>query len=125
MNLHARGQRLLNRVTNSTAGTGVSVTYTRGATSAALTATATREAQDTVSVPTPGSRIDDKERDYLIVYADLVSAGFGDPAIGDRITETINGSSVTWELHKQPTGPAWVWEDAQRTRVRVHTRRKG
>ena len=39
MNLHERGQTVLNRVTNGTAGTGVAVLYTRGATTAALVLT--------------------------------------------------------------------------------------
>lgn len=122
MNLHARGQRLLNRVTNSDAGTGVSVTYTRGATSATLTATPTREQDDGIAVPSPGTRSADRQREYLIVYADLVSAGLSEPAEGDRIAETINSASVVYEVVRNRTEPCWRWADQQRTRVIVHTR---
>lgn len=125
MNLHARGQRLLNRVTRSDAGTGVEVIYTRSGTARTLTATPYRQAVDTVSVPTPGARVDDRQREYLIVYADLVAAGFGEPLAGDRITETLNGASVTFEANKPPTEPLWRWADTERTRVIVHTRKKG
>jgi hypothetical protein len=125
VNLHARGQRLHNRVTADAAGTGVSVTYTRGATSATIVATASRENQDAVTSPTPGARVDDRERDYLIAYADLTAAGFDAPAAGDRITETLNGVAAVFEVTKPRTEPAWRWADVQRTRVRVHTRKKG
>lgn len=124
MSLHARGQRLLNRTTGTAAGTGVSVTYTRGGTDYPLTATPSRENDDAVSVPNPGTRVSDRERDYLIVYADLVAAGLGEPAEGDRITETLNGAAVVFEVGRRRTEPAWRWADHQRTRVRVHTRQK-
>lgn len=126
MNLHARGQRLHNRVTASDVGTGVSVIYTRNGTARTLTATAYREAEDGVTQPVPGARLDDRQRAYLIVYADLVSAGFGEPQVGDRIAETLNGESVTFEVHKPQTLNAWTWADeSSRTRVKVRTRKKG
>lgn len=125
MNLHARGQSLHNRVTASTVGTGVEVIYTRGGTARTLTASPYRQSIDSVSVPTPGAKIDDRQREYLIVYADLVSAGFGEPAAGDRITETLNGTATVFEANKPPTEPLWRWADNERTRVIVHTRKKG
>lgn len=124
MNLHDRGQRLLNRTTASATGTGASVTYTRGATSVTLVATPTRENQDATVQPTPGTRSSDRERDYIIVFADLVAAGFNEPTLGDQITESLNGGAVVFEAAKLRTEPCWRWADVQRTRVRVHTRRK-
>lgn len=128
MNLHARGQRLLNRLTADAAGTGVSVTYTRasgtGAGTAALTATPMREQPDATAQPSPGTRSADRQREYVIVYADLVAGGFGEPVEGDRITETVNGAAVVFEVVRNRLEPAWRWADQQRTRVVVHTREK-
>ena len=124
MNLHERGQALLNRVTADAAGTGVSVTYTRGATTATLTVTPSRENQDAVTQPSPGTRSTDRERDYLITYANLVTAGLNEPEEGDRITEVLAGVSAVFEVVRRRTEPAWRWADVQRTRVRVHTVRK-
>lgn len=123
MNLHQRGQALLNRTTRSQAGTGVPVLYARGEAAAAITATPTREQPDETLAPTQHTRSDDRQRDYLIVLADLASAGFGLPAEGDRITETLAGEPVTFEVMPREREPAWRWADAERTRVRVHTRR--
>lgn len=125
MTLHARGQRLLNRVTGTTARTGVSVTYTRGGVSAPLVATPARLTPDATTQPTPGARVEDRERDYFLVYADLVAAGFGEPQAGDRVSETLNGAAAVFEIHRPQSKPGWEWADAQRTRVLIHTRRKG
>ena len=127
--IHARGQRLLNRTTGDTAGTGTSVTYTRasgtGAGTATLVATPYREQPDATAVPVQGTRSADRGREYVIVYADLVAGGFGEPAEGDRITETLNGVAKVFEISRHRTEPAWRWADEPtRTRVVVHTREK-
>jgi hypothetical protein len=122
VNLHERGQAFQNRVTRSTAGTGVSALYARGEATVPLVATPTREQPDGTTVPSPGTRSADRQRDYILVLADLVAAGFNLPAEGDRITETLNGSPVVFEVVKNRTEPAWRWYDQQRTRVIVHTR---
>lgn len=124
MNIHARGQALLNRTTRTDAGTGVAVTYTRAGVGHTLTATPAVIQQDAVTAPTPNTRSADRERDYLIVFADLVTAGLNEPQEGDRITETINGASVVFEAIRNRTEPFWKWADAQRTRVQIHTKRK-
>lgn len=121
MNYHERGQKLLNRVTSSTAGTGVSVTYTRGTTTAAIVATPLAEPVDATNLPGPTGRSVIRERTYFIVYADLVAAGFDLPQNGDRIVETLNGESATYEVTPERTTPAYRWADAQQTRVRVRT----
>lgn len=123
MNLHQRGQSFLNRTTRSTAGTGVDVLYARGDATVSLVATPTREQPDETLAPTEHTRSDDRQRDYIVVLADLISAGFGVPAEGDRITETLAGEQVVFEVGPREREPAWRWADAERTRVRVHTRR--
>ncbi len=122
MSLHDRGQRLQNRVTRDTDATGQSVIYTRGGTARTLVATPMREQDDGVAVPSPGTRSADRQREYVIVYSDLTANGFGEPAVGDRITEIINGDSVVFEVVRNRTEPAWRWADTERTRVIVHTR---
>lgn len=123
MNIHERGQAALNRVTNSTAGTGVAVTYTRGGTSASIVATGIRLTPDATTPPTPGTKVDDRERDWVVVYADLEDAGLDEPQSGDRIT-TAGG--ITYEMHRPQSKPGWEWADEPyRTRVVIHTRRKG
>lgn len=99
------------------------VLYARGDASAALTVTPYREQPDETLAPTENTRSDDRQRDYAIVLADLASAGFGIPAEGDRITETLAGEQVTFEVGPREREPAWRWADAERTRVVVHTRR--
>lgn len=118
MNLHERGQRVLNRVTNSTAGTGVAVLYTRGATTAALVVTPTTPDPDTTAQPSPTGRSADKDRYYYAVLADLVTAGFGEPLEGDRITEVLNGVPTVFEVSPRRTEQAEQW-NTQRDRVRI------
>jgi len=58
------------------------------------------------------------DRDYLIPVAEL---GATPPARGDRITETINGVAVVFEVGTQLVGePDWRYSDPQRTVYRVH-----
>lgn len=97
---------------------GVSVTYTRGATSRTVTALVGRTVFS--SNLDGGPRIEFGDRDYLIESSEMTA--FGDPAIGDRITETLAGSQRVWEVMTPGTGePAWRWSDPQHTRYRVHT----
>lgn len=123
MNLHERGQRVLNRVTNSTAGTGVAVLYTRGATTAAMVITPATPDADASTQPSPTGRNQDKERFYFIVLADLVAAGLNEPQDGDRITEVIGGTPTVWEVSPRRTEPDQQW-NTQRDRVRVRCIRK-
>jgi hypothetical protein len=105
---------------------GVSVAYTRvGETPATVyvvigdsRSTALREGQSQPTV-----RLEYSDRDYLIAHDSLDTIGFAPPEIGDRITETINGESVTFEIRKQAGEPAWRWSDPERTTYRVHAKR--
>lgn len=124
MNIHERGQVVLNRVTGSTAGTGVNVLYTRGATTAPLVVTPAVIDPDVTAQPSPTARSQDKERHYFIVIADLVAAGFGnEPQNGDRITEVLNGAATVWEVTPRRTSPEDEW-NTQRNRVKVRCIRK-
>lgn len=57
------------------------------------------------------------DRDYLIP----VTALGAEPARGDRITEVLNGESVTFEVRSPTVGePEWRYSDEARTAYRVH-----
>jgi len=103
---------------------GVGITYARGAESIGITATVGRTVFSSLAEGAP--RVEFGERDYLILAADLViGGGTSEPAIGDRITETIDGSDVVFEVVTPETGePAWRWSDPQRTVWRVHVKRQ-
>lgn len=102
---------------------GRTVTYTRGAQSVQLTAWVgnTLFARQTDE---PGASVVWGERDYLFAVADLVLGGVAAvPMKGDRITETIDGAALTFEL-MTPTGePVWRYADQTRQVARVHTKR--
>lgn len=97
---------------------GVSVTYTRGGTRAAITPLEGRTVF--ASQLDGGPRIEFGDRDYLIEADDLTA--FGEPALGDRIVETLADAERVWEVTTPGTGePAWRWSDPGHTRYRVHT----
>jgi hypothetical protein len=99
---------------------GVTVTYTRGGTTRTLSALEGRTVFASQQEGAP--RIEFGDRDYLIELADLTA--FGDPQIGDRITETLAGVQRVFEVRTPGTGePAWRWSDPGHTRYRVHTTR--
>jgi hypothetical protein len=97
--------------------------YVRGDAEAWLTVVPGSPQGDETLTPTPGTRVDDRERDYLFSAAAFFDAGFGEPLVGDRITETMEGCQVTWEVCERDREPCWRWADADHTRMRVHTRR--
>lgn len=97
---------------------GVSVTYTRSATT--LTLTVVPGQAVAISQELPG-RIEIAERDYLVAVADLT---LGEPAIGDRITETIGGVPCVFEVMQPKTGePAWRYSSQWRVLYRLHCKR--
>ena len=116
MGLLADGQTMLNRLLK-TAG-GVSIIYTRGAKSITMTAIPGRTVFASNMVD--GARIEFGDRDYLIAVADLT---FGEPALGDRITEAVTDGTRIFEVMTPNTGePAWRFSDQGRTLWRVHTK---
>jgi hypothetical protein len=107
---------------------GVSVVYERGPKKAAVTAAPGDQQVAAVRLgqvnPAASSWV---ERDYLVAVSALAAAGFDlPPQVGDRITETVNGEAVTFELMR-PAGaggkPCWAWSGAGRTVVRLHAKR--
>lgn len=118
MGLLDRGMAMLNRRLGQAAGTAV--TYTRGATVVPLDdALVGRTAF--VSNQQNAARVEWGDRDYLIPVASLVA--LGEPADGDRIGETVNGTALVFEVMTPSTGePAWRYSDATRTVFRVHTK---
>jgi hypothetical protein len=99
---------------------GVSVVYSRtGQTSLNLTAIPGRTVF--ASNQDGGARIEFGDRDYLIEAEDLT---YGEPAIGDRVTEVIDGTTHVFECLTPTTGePAWRWSDSLHTRYRIHCKR--
>lgn len=59
-----------------------------------------------------------ESRDYIVKAGSLP---FGDPRRHDRIVETLNGVSVTYEVSSPAGVPLWRWADAFRSSIRVHT----
>jgi hypothetical protein len=101
----------------------VSVTYTRAA-GPVLTLTAVPGLTTFTSEQLPG-RIEIANRDYLVAVADLMVSGVETPpALGDRIAETVNGVTCTFEVMTPDTGePAWRYSSQWRAMYRVHCKR--
>jgi len=117
LNLFAKARSWLG--TQAANAAGVSVTYVRGATELSLTAIVGRTVFS--SINEGGPRVEFGDRDYLIEAADLT---LGEPAIGDRIKETIDGVLTMFEVMTPNTGePAYRWSDAAHTRWRIHVKK--
>ena len=120
-----RGQAALNRRMKQAAGRTVS--YVRGATTLILTAWLGRTLFAREPMEPGGAAAVWGDRDYLIAVADLADIAppaIGIPAKGDRITETINGVPVTFEVSTPDTGePCQRFSDQTRTVYRIHTKR--
>lgn len=100
---------------------GVSVTYTRKATGTPLTINAVIGRTVFSSNLSDTVRVEFGDRDYLVDVDQLPAQ----PAIGDRITETLDGQTHVYEVTTPQTGePAWRWSDPQCTIYRIHTTRK-
>lgn len=98
---------------------GVSITYTRSASVLPIEAVVGRTVFASNSLD--GPRVEYGDRDYLIEAADLT---IGEPAIGDRITQIIDGVSRVFEVMTPGTGePAWRWSDPANTTYRIHCKR--
>lgn len=95
------------------------VTYTRGATSVELKATAARNEYDSVDASGVQHRLE--VRDFLIRAQDIASLSPPHPTTGDTITETINGIAYNYRAIGEMGMPVWRWSDTNRTVMRVHT----
>lgn len=124
MTLMARGMAFVGEKLATAAG--VSVTYQRANVSATLTVVPGDQQAVAVRLgQVPQGSSSWMERDYLIDAADFAAAGFdGTPALGDRITETLAGESVTFELMRPSGGgQPWNWSEPERLTYRVHAKR--
>ena len=103
---------------------GRAVTYTRGAASAGVTAWLGRTLFSRQPTEPGGAAAVWGDRDYLVAVADLAASGFaGLPATGDRITEVIAGTPMTFEAMVDTHEPEARYSDATRTVFRIHTKR--
>lgn len=102
---------------------GVSVAYVRGAYSVTLTGwlgqTAFRTSLD------GASRLDWGEADVLIRADELIlNSAVVTPLRGDRLTISLNGTSVVFEPMTPDNGePPWRYSDPQRETIRLHLKR--
>lgn len=95
---------------------GRTVTYVRGNSAVDVVATLGNSAFESSN---QGGVLERWEsRDFLIADADLP---FGEPLHGDRIVETTDGVSVTYEVRTPRGVPLWHYADGFRIVVRVHT----
>lgn len=106
---------------------GRTVNYTRGAVANQVVAWLGRTLFARSASEPGGATASWGDRDYLVAVADLAAAGVsGGPQLGDRVTETIAGAAVTFEVMTPDTQePAVRYSDATRTVWRIHTKRVG
>jgi hypothetical protein len=102
---------------------GVTVSITRGAsTTTGVTATIGFTAEDNYD-DDAGFTFHTKMRDYLINVAEYKIDGVVVvPSRHDRITETIQGASVTFEVLQDQNESEADFDDRDRTYWRVHTK---
>lgn len=93
------------------------VTYQRGAESQPCLASVSKSDFETQTDTGLVERWE--SRDYLISYHEMP---FPVPQRGDRILETLNNVTVTFEVCSPRGMPAWHWADPHRTAIRVHTK---
>lgn len=108
---------------------GVAVTYTRASDASTVALTVVPGLTTFVSQELPG-RVEIGNRDYQIAVADLMAGGVeAPPAIGDRITETLNGVACVFEvMNPDPSASseqAVRYASQWRAMYRVHTQKVG
>jgi hypothetical protein len=103
---------------------GVAVTYARKADASTVQLTAVPGQAVARSGELPG-RVEIAERDYQIAVTDLMVGGAEvKPQLGDRITETINGTACVFEVMQPETGePGARYGSQWRAFYRVHCKR--
>jgi hypothetical protein len=124
MGLLQAGQAYLAGAVGKAAGVGIS--YARGATVVTITAesgAAWVGRTAFTSVQQGAIRVEWGDRDYLILASAL--AAIGEPAEGDRITETVNGTAKVFEVMSPGGEPPWRYSDPQRSVFRLHVKQVG
>ena len=97
------------------------VTYQRGDATVELKAKIGRTQR--ASQDTFGAQVSWEARDYIVQGDDLVLDGERvTPQEGDRITETLGGNTLTYEVQSFPGEPCFRFADAYRIELRIHTR---
>ena len=101
---------------------GETVTYARGATTVAVTAT--RGSSRWTSEAVEGSvNVDERSDDWLILATDLTEAGItGGPTRGDTITD--ENETVFRVMPSGSTEQVWRWHDRGRTVYRVFSKER-
>jgi len=108
--------------TRLTDSAGVEVTYTRGSGSVTVTAVPALHRYEVIDAE--GFGITALSRDYLIHAADLVISGSTiAPRAGDRVTETIGGTSTTFEVMAIGAMKEYEPLDTDGLILRVHTKK--
>lgn len=108
-------------ITTLLATEGIPVTYRPAATGVAATIRAWAGQTDRLTLDRiSGSAVlSSSERDYYIPRSELAT----EPSIGDRITESFDGDSITWEIAPATGLEPVRWADRQRKIWKVHCRR--
>ena len=114
-NLFDRATTWLAAKTQSAAGR--SVVYARPG--VRLSITATRMAEDEQAIDATGAMIVVRQHSFVVLSADLAGTV---PRSGDRITETIAGAVVTWEVMPHAGSPCWKWEDDGSLMLRIYVK---
>lgn len=99
-----------------------SVTWTQDGISRSLLAIPADTPVGVEQTQAPQTRVDFKERWYQVRLSDFTAAGWTEPKIGARVTETLAGTSRTFEVMTVPNEPAWKWIDEARTAFQVRTK---
>jgi hypothetical protein len=101
---------------------GVPITYTRGATTATLTALRGSRRSDTIEQDDQPVAV--QPTDWLVGREDLTAAGLAPPAVGDTIAYTApNGQLQKWTVAQGDDGRPWYFSDPGATQYRIHTTR--
>lgn len=121
MSLSSRAKSFLGRAMKDTFP--AEITYTRGAETITITASVGRTVF--ASQQDGKARVEFGEIDLVIDSADLVLGGVkSEPARGDRVGITLDGTAMTLELMiPQTREPAWRYSDPERKRIRLHLKR--
>jgi hypothetical protein len=111
--------------------TGAAWLHAKLSASASHPVTYRRGAQEVEAAATIGRtlfRVDDggmplrvETRDFMVDAAAI--ALFGIPEKADQISETIDGTTVIYEVFAPGGEPEWRWSGPERTRFRIHTQR--
>lgn len=98
------------------------VSYARGLDSVTLRARKTGRRDQSVDA-SAGLMTEVREWDWILTASDLVLASVAtEPHIGDRITETIDGTDFVFEVLATGSEGCWRWNDRNQTAYRVHAK---